>query len=45
MSTCLDERLLPKPEGITFLADGDLVLSSEGKGRPPVVVRYAMKSE
>jgi hypothetical protein len=41
----LDERLLPKPEGITFLANGDLVLSSEGKGRTPVVVRYAMKPE
>lgn len=36
----LDPALLPKAEGITFLANGDLVLSSEGKGRPPVLVRY-----
>ena len=37
----LDEELLPKPEGITFLTNGDLVLSSEGKGGAPVIVRYA----
>lgn len=36
----LDAGLLPKPEGITFLADGDLVLSSEGRGSAPVIVRY-----
>lgn len=36
----LDATLLPKPEGITFLPSGDLVLSSEGKGSPPVIVRY-----
>lgn len=41
----LDERLLPKPEGITFLTNGDLVLSSEGKGRTPVIVRYTMRTE
>ncbi len=34
--------LLPKPEGITFLSNGDLVLSSEGKGSEPVIVRYAL---
>lgn len=39
----LDEQLLPKPEGITFLPNGDMWLSSEGKGRTPVLVRYAMK--
>jgi hypothetical protein len=37
----LDASILPKPEGITFLANGDLVLSSEGKGTHPMVVRYA----
>ncbi|MCC7503497.1 MAG: SdiA-regulated domain-containing protein [Flavobacteriales bacterium] len=37
----LDAELLPKPEGITFLSNGDLVLSSEGKGRVPVIARYA----
>jgi len=36
----LGPELLPKPEGITFLANGDLLLSSEGKGRTPVLVRY-----
>lgn len=39
----LDAALLPKPEGITFMANGDLVLSSEGKGRTPVLVRYALR--
>ena len=41
----LDEHLLPKPEGITFLAGGDLVLSSEGKGSAPVIVRYAYRKD
>ncbi len=36
----LDSALLPKPEGITFLPNGDLVLSSEGKGSAPVISRY-----
>lgn len=36
----LDERLLPKAEGITFLPSGDLVLTSEGKERPAVLVRF-----
>lgn len=36
----LDPGLLPKPEGITFLPNTDLVLSSEGKGSAPVIVRY-----
>lgn len=36
----LDPGLLPKPEGITFLPNGDLVLSSEGKGSAPVIARY-----
>lgn len=40
----LDAALLPKPEGITFLPDGELVLSSEGKGRTPVIVRYPMRT-
>lgn len=37
----LDPKLLPKPEGITFMSNGDMWLSSEGKGRTPVLVRYA----
>ncbi|MBL7938748.1 MAG: SdiA-regulated domain-containing protein [Flavobacteriales bacterium] len=39
----LDGDLLPKPEGITFMPNGDMWLSSEGKGRTPVLVRYALK--
>lgn len=39
----LDAALLPKPEGITFMPNGDLVLSSEGKGRASVIVRYAYR--
>lgn len=37
----LDVKLLPKAEGITFMANGDMWLSSEGKGRDAVLVRYA----
>ncbi|MCC6540718.1 MAG: SdiA-regulated domain-containing protein [Flavobacteriales bacterium] len=37
----LDGKLLPKAEGITFTSNGDMWLSSEGKGRGPVLVRYA----
>lgn len=36
----LDAAVLPKPEGITFLANGDMILSSEGKGRTAVLARY-----
>ena len=39
----LDASLLPKPEGITFLPNGDMVLSSEGKGRTPVIARYGLR--
>lgn len=39
----LDASLLPKPEGITFMPNGDLVLSSEGKVSPPVIVRYSYR--
>ncbi|TXI77080.1 MAG: hypothetical protein E6Q44_14260 [Flavobacteriales bacterium] len=41
----LDPKLLPKAEGITFTPDGAMWLSSEGKGRSPVLVRYALKKE
>ena len=41
----LDPGLLPKPEGITFLANNDLLLSSEGKGRDPVLARYAYQPQ
>lgn len=39
----LDPKLLPKAEGITFMPNGDMWLSSEGKGRTPVLVRYATR--
>lgn len=39
----LDPAALPKPEGITFLPNGDLVLSSEGKGRAPSVLYFPMR--
>ena len=41
----LDEELLPKPEGITFMANGDLILSSEGKCISTVIVRYAFRKD
>ena len=39
----LDGSLLPKPEGITFLEGNDLLLSSEGKGSAPVMVRFTYR--
>ncbi|MEZ6036523.1 MAG: hypothetical protein R3F29_03510 [Planctomycetota bacterium] len=38
----LDEQQLPKPEGITFLSNGDMVIASEGVASPPriSVFRY-----
>lgn len=41
----LNPKLLPKPEGITFMPNGDMWLSSEGKGRSPVLVRYAINGQ
>lgn len=38
----LDEKLLPKAEGITFTPNGDMWLSSEGKGRSAVLVCYPL---
>ncbi len=37
----LDADLLPKPEGITFLPNGDMLIATEGKKGPPRLVRYA----
>jgi uncharacterized protein YjiK len=36
----LDEKVLPQPEGITFLPNGDMLISSEGKEGPARLVRY-----
>lgn len=37
----LDAHLLPKPEGITFLPNGDMLIATEGKKGLPRLVRYA----
>ncbi len=39
----LDEKLFAKPEGITFLPSGDMLISNEGKGSPPNVHRFGRK--
>lgn len=36
----LDPKLLPQPEGITFLPDGDMLIATEGKDGTPRIVRY-----
>lgn len=36
----LDKDLFPQPEGITFMPDGDLLISSEGDGRRARLVRF-----
>ncbi|MBZ0205862.1 MAG: hypothetical protein K8H89_06020 [Flavobacteriales bacterium] len=41
----LDADLLPKPEGITFLPNGDMLIATEGKNGPPRLVRYALTKE
>ncbi len=38
----LDKMLLPKPEGITFMPDGDMLIATEGKHGAPRIVRYQM---
>jgi uncharacterized protein YjiK len=40
----LDPELLPKPEGITFMPNGDMLIATEGKGGAPRIVRYASAS-
>jgi len=41
----LDADLLPKPEGITFLPNGDMLIATEGKNSPTRLVRYALNKE
>lgn len=36
----LDASVFPKPEGITFLPDGTLLINSEGKDARPVLARF-----
>lgn len=40
-----DSALLPQPEALAFLPCGDLVVASEGKDGPAVLVRYARRAE
>ncbi len=37
----LDAARCPKPEGITFLPGGDMLLCTEGEGMPGTILRYA----
>lgn len=39
----LDARLFPKPEGITFLPGGAMLISNEGKGAPQNLLRFDRK--
>lgn len=39
----LDEQLFPKPEGITFLPNGDMLISNEGKEGKANLMRFNMK--
>lgn len=39
----LDEVLFKKPEGITFLPGGDMLISNEGKDAPPNIHRFSRK--
>lgn len=39
----LDPKLFPKPEGITFLPSGDMLISNEGKGTRPNILRFTRK--
>lgn len=40
-----DPALLPQPEALAFLPCGDLVVASEGRDGPAVLVRYAKVAE
>jgi hypothetical protein len=40
----LDPKLLPQPEGITFLPNGDMLIATEGKDGVPRIVRYRLAS-
>lgn len=36
----LDSDLFPQPEGITFLNNGDMLISNEGQNKKPTIVRF-----
>ena len=39
----LEEQLLPQPEGLTFLPDNSLLISSEGKGGRGVILKFQQR--
>ncbi len=41
----LDPKLFEKPEGITFLRNGDLLISNEGKGKKANILRFERKGQ
>lgn len=41
----LDPLLFNMPEGITFMPNGDMLISNEGKINPPTILRFNYKSK
>lgn len=41
----LDKDLFPQPEGLTFMQNGDLFISNEGKNDLPTLIRFRYKPE
>lgn len=41
----LDPKLFPKPEGITFLPSGDMIISNEGKNSRPNLLHFKRKGD
>ena len=39
----LDPDLFPQPEGITFMTNGDMLISNEGRNGPATIVRFNYK--
>jgi hypothetical protein len=37
----LDEKLFNKPEGITFLENGDLIITNEGEFGVPTLLKFS----
>ena len=39
----LDKDLFTQPEGITFMKNGDMIISNEGKNAAPTLIRFNLK--